>query len=98
MDPQVADMDPQVADYLSNLEADTDLFLQAFLRLKTRFQEAADRGIDDLVAAHAIEYQGDLSHMTDAKLAAAFTEFQSVDTTMLANGRAVYVAFYGIIR
>lgn len=91
-------MDPQLANYLSNLTDDTAAFLEAFLKLQDRLQEGFDREVEGQIPTVDFSQYGDLDHLTAAKLAMMFASFQDVETTMSANDRAAFANLYGIIR
>lgn len=91
-------MDPELLNYFSNLDADVGAFLTAFSRIEDRFQEAFDRGIDAELAGLDFAGQGDLDHLSPARLSAAFAAFINVQNTMNATDRAAWTALLEVVR
>jgi hypothetical protein len=91
-------MDPQIANFLTNLEHDIDSFLNAWQAVEDRFQEAFDRGIPDELATMDFGLYGDLAYLTEAKLVDGFAAYQSIKAAMDASGRLNWERFYQVVR
>lgn len=91
-------MDPQDANYLTELTQQFEVFLVALQRLEDKVQEGFDRGIDDRLATLDFENAGELDHLSQARLVAAFTSFTAVQGLMAANTRAHWSAMWDVIR
>lgn len=89
-------MSPQEANYFTHLEAETAAFEQALQDLNARLQEGIDRGYDQAIGT--IVFEGELDHLTAAKVGALLTGMQTLNATMVAGGRAIWKALYGVIR
>jgi len=91
-------MDPQIANFFTNLTSDMLAFLLAWKLIEDRFQEAFDRDIDGALATIDFSQYGDLAYLDQTKINAAFAAYQAVKATMDANTRQNWTRFYGIIR
>lgn len=89
-------MTPQEANYFTHLEAETAAFKNALQDLNARIQEGVDRGYNQTIGS--IEFEGELDHLTPAKVGALLTGMQALNATMIASSRAIWIALYGVIR
>lgn len=89
-------MTAQEANYFTRLAQDTDNYREALQELNNRLQEGKDRGYDQ--TAGSIVFDGDLDHLSAAKVGALFNAMTAVNSTMEASSRAAWSAVYGVIR
>lgn len=91
-------MPPEMIDFLTNLQLRTQAYLNAHDTLARTFQEGIDRGYAPLLATLEFPLPGDLDHLDEGEIDAAFAAFAALDAAMVANGRANAKALTNLVR
>ena len=91
-------MPPEMMYYLTNLQLNTQQFLNAYNAMQDRVQEAFDRGYDAVIPTLEYPLPGDLDHIDDGELGDFLTAFLAIQTTMEANDRQNFARLLAVLR
>ena len=91
-------MPPEMMDFLTNLQLDIQAYLNASAKLDDRFQEGLDRGYAALLPNLEYPLPGELDHIDDGEIEAAFAAWVSVQGNLTANSRANLKALLALVR
>jgi len=91
-------MPPEMIDFLTNLQLDTQAFLNAERALSARFQEGLDRGYASVLPGLAYPLPGDLDYLDDGEIEAAFAAWVSVQGALDANQRLIRKSLLALVR
>lgn len=91
-------MPPEMLDFLTNLQLNTQDFLNAYNALQDRVQEAFDRDYDSVISTLEYPLPGDLDHIDDGELGDFLTAFLAIQVVMEANSRQNFARILAVLR
>lgn len=91
-------MDPQLENWLTLIGQDAANVLDALDSFNDRIQEGYDRGFDQAVVTLGFPLDGDLSHLSLAKLQGLLVARNTLQATLEANNRNVIKGLLGVVR